>query len=44
MRKGQASGHKKGKIHDKKIIEAQLRGDTSLNHVTECRHKKKGCK
>ena len=35
MKKGQASNWKKGKIHDKKVIEAQLRGDNSLNHLTE---------
>lgn len=35
MKKGQASGWKKGKIHDRKVIEAQLKGDNSLNHLTE---------
>ena len=41
MRKGEAKLRNNSKIHSKKIIEAQLRGDTSLNHITENRHKRK---
>lgn len=35
MKKGQASSWKKGKIHSKAVIEAQLRGDQTFNQLIE---------